>query len=109
MTQLFIFLLQSVWSAVVSIIALLLVAAVIGYFTSWIYAKSIYYPVIKSLETDKNELNSYITGLKDDWDKLNGKVEKLNDKISRLKEESVHKDKEIKKLSKSKKKMKQNA
>jgi peptidoglycan hydrolase CwlO-like protein len=109
MTYLFLLQIQSVGGAVVTIAALLLVAAIIGYFTSWIYAKSIYYPVIKSLETDKNELNSRITGLKDDRDKLNVKVEKLNDKISRLKEESVYKDKEIKKLNKSKKKMKQNA
>ena len=109
MAELSLLQIQSVTGAVVTITALLLVAAIIGYFTSWIYAKSINYPVIKSLESDKNELNNRITGLKDDRDKLNVKVEKLNIKISRLKEESVHKDKEIKKLSKSKKKIKQNA
>lgn len=103
MTQLFIQLTQTVTGAVITIIALLLVAVIIGYFTAWIYAKSIYSPVIKGLEADKAELNRQVTSLKDNNDKLNAKVEKLNDKITRLEEESEQKDKEIKKLTKSKK------
>ena len=57
MTQLFILLAQSVTGAVITIIALLLVAAIIGYFTAWFYAKSVYTPVIKGLEADKENLN----------------------------------------------------
>ena len=103
MTLLFIQLTQTVTGAVITIIALLLVAVIIGYYTAWFYAKSVYSPVIKGLETDKAELNKEVSSLKDDKNKLTVKVEKLNDKIGRLEEESAQKDKEIKKLSKSKK------
>jgi peptidoglycan hydrolase CwlO-like protein len=103
MTQLFIQLSQSVTGAVITIIALLLVAAIIGYFTAWLYAKSVYTPVIKGLEADKDELNQKVAGLKDDIIKLNGKVDKLNEKISKLAEEIGEKDKEIKQLKKPQK------
>jgi len=103
MTQLFILLAQSVTGAVITIVALLLVAAIIGYFTAWLYAKSVYTPVIKGLEADKSSLNNQVAGLKDDISKLNGKVDKLNEKISKLEEEIAEKDKEIKHLKKPKK------
>jgi peptidoglycan hydrolase CwlO-like protein len=103
MTLLFIQLTQTVTGAVITIVALLLVAVIIGYFTAWFYAKSVYTPVIKGLEAEKAELIRQVAGLKDDIDKLTARVEKLNDKIGRLEEESAQKDKEIKKLSKSKK------
>jgi len=103
MTQLFILLAQSVTGAVITIVTLLLVAALIGYFTAWFYAKSVYTPVIKGLETDKQNLISKVDGLNDDIKKLNGKVEKLNEKISKLEEEVEEKEKEIKHLKKPKK------
>jgi peptidoglycan hydrolase CwlO-like protein len=103
MTQLFIQLSQSVTGAVITIIALLLVAAIIGYFTAWLYAKSVYTPVIKDLEADKEELNKTVAGLKDDIIKLNGKVDNLNEKIVKLAEEIGEKDKEIKLLKKPQK------
>ena len=103
MTQLFILLAQSVTGAVITIVALLLVAAIIGYITAWLYAKSVYTPVIKGLEADKSSLNNQVAGLKDDISKLNGKVDKLNEKISKLEEEIAEKDKEIKHLKKPKK------
>ena len=62
MTQLFIQLAQSVTGAVITIVALLLVAAIIGYFTAWLYAKSVYTPVIKGLETDKANLIKQVDG-----------------------------------------------
>ena len=74
MTQLFILLAQSVTGAVITIIALLLVAAIIGYFTAWLYAKSVYTPVIKGLETDKENLNKQVEGLNEDVKKLMGKL-----------------------------------
>jgi peptidoglycan hydrolase CwlO-like protein len=110
MTQLSILLVQSVTGAVITIIALLLVAAIIGYFTAWFYAKLVYTPIIKGLEEEKAELNKQITGLKNDISKLNGEVdklkediEKLNKKISKNEEEIAEKDKEIKQLKKDKK------
>jgi len=103
MTLLFIQLAQTVTGAVITIVALLLVAVIIGYFTAWLYAKSVYTPVIKGLETDKAGLIMQVAGLNDDINKLTGKIEKLNDKIGKLEDELVQKDKEIKKLNKPKK------
>ena len=103
MTPLFVQLAQTVTGAVITIVALLLVAVIIGYFTAWLYAKSVYTPVIKGLETDKAGLIKQVAGLNDDINKLTAKVEKLNDKIGKLEDELVEKDKEIKKLSKPKK------
>jgi len=103
MTQLFILLAQSVTGAVITIIALLLVAAIIGYFTAWLYAKSVYTPVIKGLETDKENLTTEVDGLNDDIKKLNGKVDKLSEKVSKLEADIEEKDKEISKLKKPKK------
>jgi peptidoglycan hydrolase CwlO-like protein len=103
MTQLFIQLTQSVTGAVITIVALLLVAAIIGYFSAWFYAKSVYTPVIKGLEADKEELNRQIDGLKSDIIKLNSTVDKLNEKIRSLEKDIAEKDKELKKLMKPEK------
>lgn len=103
MTQLSIQLVLSVTGAVIATISLLLVAVIIGYVTSWFYAKSVYNPIIRGLETEKADLGRQISGLNDEVAKLNAKVEKLNGKVSKLEEEVGEKDKEIKKLSKSKK------
>jgi peptidoglycan hydrolase CwlO-like protein len=103
MIQSYIQLAQTVTGAVVTIVALLLVAAIIGYFSAWFYAKSVYTPIIKGLEADKAELNKQISGLKDDISKLNSTVEKLNSKIADLEKEVAAKDKEIKELTKPKK------
>ena len=65
---------QSITGSVIVIILLLLVAAVIGFFTAWLYSKSIYTPVVKSLEDEKVELNTQISDLKDDAVKLNSKI-----------------------------------
>ena len=98
MTLSFIILAQSVTGAVIFILALLLVAAIIGYVTAWFYAKSIYTPIIKGLEAEKADLLKQVAGLKEDVSKLNAKVEDLNGKISKLEETAAQKDKEIKEL-----------
>jgi peptidoglycan hydrolase CwlO-like protein len=98
MTLSFIQLAQSVTGAVITIIALLLVAAIIGYFTAWFYAKSVYTPIIKGLEAEKADLQKQVAGLKDDVCKLNIKVEDLNGKIGKLEEEAAKKEKEIRDL-----------
>lgn len=100
MKLLFILLAQSATGAVITIIALLLVAAIIGYFTAWFYAKSIYTPVIKGLEDDKAELINQVAGLKDDITKLNEKVDSLNQEIGKLEKEIEKKNQEIGKLEK---------
>ncbi|MCX6303135.1 MAG: hypothetical protein NTW82_13235 [Bacteroidia bacterium] len=97
MTQLFIPL-ASVTGAVITIIALLLVAAIIGYFTAWFYAKSVYTPIIKGLEAEKADLQKQVAELKDNVSKLNNKVDDLNGKIAKLEEDAAKKDKEIKEL-----------
>lgn len=98
MTHLFIILAQSVTGAVIFIVALLLVAAIIGYVTAWFYAKSVYTPIIKGLEAEKADLQKQVAGLKDDVSKLNGKVDDLNGKIKKLEEQLAAKEKEIKEL-----------
>ena len=103
MTQLFIQLALSVTGAVITIVGLLLVAVILGYFTAWFYAKSKYVPIIKKLEADKEALQKEVAGLKDDIAKLNVKVDKLNVQIADLEKEVTAKDKEIKELTKPKK------
>lgn len=105
MTLSFIVLAQSVTGAVIFILALLLVAAIIGYVTAWFYAKSVYTPIIKGLEAEKADLQKQVAGLKEDVSRLNAKVEELNGninglngKISKLEEAAAQKDKEIREL-----------
>jgi peptidoglycan hydrolase CwlO-like protein len=98
MTLSFIILAQSVTGAVITIIALLLVAAIIGYLTAWFYAKSVYTPIIKGLEAEKADLQKEVAGLKEDISKLNNKVDDLNGKIAKLEEEAAKKEREIKEL-----------
>lgn len=88
----------SVTGAVITIIALLLVAAIIGYLTAWFYAKSVYTPIIKKLEEEKANLQKEVADLKENVSRLNGKVEDLNGMIVKLQEEAANKDKEIKEL-----------
>ena len=84
MNLLLILLAQSKTGAVITIIALLLVAAVIGYLTAWFYAKSVYTPIIKGLEEEKADLQKQVAGLKEDISRLNKKVDGLNEQIAGL-------------------------
>ena len=63
MSTLVIFLVQTKSGATIEILSLLLVAAIIGYVTAWIYYKSIYEKRIKAIESDKHELNNRIVNL----------------------------------------------
>jgi peptidoglycan hydrolase CwlO-like protein len=100
MTPLFIQLAQSVTGAVITIVALLLVAVLIGYLTAWYYAKSVYTPIIKGLEAEKADLQKQVADLKENVSRLNNKVDELNSKIGKLEEEAVKKEKEIAELKK---------
>jgi peptidoglycan hydrolase CwlO-like protein len=100
MTLSFIPLAQSVTGAVITIVALLLVAAIIGYLTAWFYAKSVYTPIIKKLEEEKADLQQQVAGLKDDIRKLNKEIDGLNEKIKGLEKTIGEKDKLIADLRK---------
>jgi peptidoglycan hydrolase CwlO-like protein len=79
------------------IIALLLVAGLIGYLTAWYYAKSVYTPVIKKLEEEKAQLNREISGLKEDIAALKSKIVDLDKKIDDLDKDVSEKEREISK------------
>jgi peptidoglycan hydrolase CwlO-like protein len=95
MNSLVILQVMSVAAATILIIALLLVAGLIGYLTAWYYAKSVYTPIIKKLEDEKVQLNREIAGLKDDIIKLKGRIEDLNKKIDELDKDVSEKEREI--------------
>lgn len=99
MTQLFVQLAQTVTRNVITIVALELVAATIGFIIAWLYAKSVYTPVIKGLEADNTNLNKQVATLKDDFSNLNEKVNRLSEKIGKLEGEIAEKDNEIEDLS----------
>ena len=95
MTQLSIFIAQSVTGAVITVIGLWLVAALIGYLTAWFYAKSVYTPVIKGLEAEKANLIKQVEGLQEEVRKLNEKVNALNKNIEGLEKEITEKNKQL--------------
>jgi uncharacterized protein YegP (UPF0339 family)/chaperonin cofactor prefoldin len=102
MTHLFIQLAQSVTGAVITIVLLLLVAAIIGYLTAWFYSKSIYKPIIKGLEDDKAGLNKQVNSLMDEKaglnkqvDSLKGKNAELDKQVDNLKEKNAELDKQV--------------
>ncbi len=103
MKPLFILLAQSATGAVITIVALLLIAAIIGYFTAWFYAKSVYTPIIKGLEQEKEGLIKEVAGLRDEIQKLKGTIKEMDEKIKSLEEDIVSKSKEIQNLRKPKK------
>jgi len=99
MTQLFLQLAQSVTGNVITIIALGLAAAIIGFISAWFYARSVYTPVINGLKADKSNLNNQVAKLTTEFGSLNEKVNNLNGKIGKLEEEVAMKEKEIEGLS----------
>jgi uncharacterized protein len=99
MNQLFLQLVQSVTGNVITIVALELVAAAIGFVVAWFYARSVYTPVIKGLEDDKTNLNNQVAKLRDEFGSLNEKENKLSEKIAELEKQLAEKDEEIKNLT----------
>ena len=99
MTQLFVQLTTPVTGSVMTIAALEIVAATIGFITAWVYARSISTPIIKGLEADKLAFNKQVVALKNELNSLNEKINTLNERIGNLKGEIAEKDKEIKDLS----------
>lgn len=108
MTQSFVILAQSVTGAVITMIGLLLVAGIIGYVTAWLYAGSVYKPVIETLRKEKENLtkqvesqNRQIEVMKGEIIKLNHSLEVQDEKIKILENEIEEKNKEIKKMGPS--------
>jgi uncharacterized protein YegP (UPF0339 family) len=99
MNQLFLQLAQSVTGNVITIVALELVAVILGFIIAWYYSKSVHTPVIKGLEADKAGLENQVARLKGDYGNLNDKVDKLSEKITKLEADVAEKDNEIKELS----------
>jgi peptidoglycan hydrolase CwlO-like protein len=105
MTQLI--LLMSVTGAVITIIGMLLIAGAIGYVTAWYYAKSVYTPVIKGLQRDKDNLTEQVAALNRKVEVMNGEIKTLNlafetqvEKIKILEIEVEEKKREIMKMTK---------
>jgi len=100
MNTLMIFLAQTKTAATLEIIALLLVAAIIGYVIAWLYYRSVYTRIIKKLESEKDELKSQINKLNEDNSKLKKnlsekekQIESLTEEINSLKELNKSKNK----------------
>ncbi len=100
MNSLLIILAQTKSGASIEILLLLLVAAIIGYITAWIFYRSVYEKRIKTLEEENGELNASLVNLNTEKNNLTkslsenaGLTERLNaeiDALNALQEEAVH-------------------
>jgi predicted flap endonuclease-1-like 5' DNA nuclease len=91
MNTLSVLLAQTRGEATIIIISLLLVAAIIGYITAWLYEKSVYVKILNAVEADKHELNNRIVN-------LDGIIVDLNESIRDKDIETNHLLLEIKAL-----------
>jgi predicted flap endonuclease-1-like 5' DNA nuclease len=89
MYTLIILLTQTKGVAIIEILFLLLVAAIIGYITSWLYHKSIYVKNMKAIEAEKDELKNQIRKLDTDHGNLDKSLHDKDIEIKNLKKE-VH-------------------
>ena len=83
MNTLSVILVQAKSEATIIIISLLVVSAIIGYLTAWLYSKSVYEKKLKAVESDKHELNNRIVN-------LDGIIVDLNKSLSDNEEEKKH-------------------
>lgn len=100
MNTLLLLLAQSAASAMVEIALLLVGALLIGFFTAWYYQKSVYTPIIKGLEDEKENLNKKITGLNNDISGLKTRISDLEATVARKEKDLADKTKEIELLKK---------
>jgi predicted flap endonuclease-1-like 5' DNA nuclease len=84
MSTLIILLAQTKSEATIEILTLLLVAAIIGYITAWLYYKSIYVRSIKAIESEKDELNNHIVNLNADKSNLHKSLREKDNEIEYL-------------------------
>jgi len=74
MNTLIILLAQTKGVAIIEILFLLLVAAIIGFITSWLYHKSTYVKNMKANESEKDELKNQIANLTAEKNNLNKEI-----------------------------------
>jgi predicted flap endonuclease-1-like 5' DNA nuclease len=84
MNTLLILLVQTKSEATIDILFLLLVAAVIGYVTAWLYSKSVYERRIKAIESEKDALNYKIVNLNADNSNLHNNLHEKEGEIKDL-------------------------
>ena len=84
MSTFIIFLAQTKNESTVAIISLLLVAAIIGYITAWLYYKAIYVRRIKAIESEKDELNNHIVNLHADKNNLDKSLHEKDNHMEHL-------------------------
>lgn len=84
MNTLIILLVQTKSEATIEILSFLLVAAIIGYITAWLYYKSIYVRRIKVIQSEKEELDKEIAKLYEDKSRLNINLNERDKKIKDL-------------------------
>jgi predicted flap endonuclease-1-like 5' DNA nuclease len=84
MDTLLILVTQSKIGAILEILSLLLVAAIIGYITAWLFYKSVYARRIKAIVSDKDELNKQITILNTDKSNLHKSLREKDNEMEHL-------------------------
>jgi len=77
MEILFTILAKTTTQAVIEIIVMILVAGIIGYFTSYFYHRAVYSKRIEKLEAEKEGLERKVDGLQAANDELNKKISEL--------------------------------
>ncbi len=85
---------QTKTTAAFEIIVILVIAALIGYLTSYFYYKVIYTKKINELLKEKEDLNAKIAGLQAEKSNLELQVQKLQGDIEKLKEKDKKKSQE---------------
>jgi predicted flap endonuclease-1-like 5' DNA nuclease len=84
MDTLVILLTQTRSEATIEILSFLLVAAIIGYVTAWLYYKSIYVKKIKVIESEKDEMDKQIVKLNADNINLDKSLDEKDKEIEHL-------------------------
>ncbi len=87
----------------IEIVLLILGAGLICFLTAWFYQKSVYTPIIKKLEAEKEELIRKIEGLNKEIESLKGKIATLENMIREKDSVIAQKNKEIDELKNPKK------
>lgn len=100
MNPIFIAIAQTVTSAVIEIILLLLGAAIIGFLTAWYYQKNHFTPIIKKLDEEKADLNKTIAALNSDISALKTTIHNLENEARALHKTISEKDELIEELKK---------
>ena len=94
----FLLLAQTKTSATIEIILFLLVAAIIGYITAWLYYRSVYMKKIGAREAELEKREKMIRELKEQLDKLQSERDNLERELKSVRGEIENKNVEIRNL-----------